>query len=222
MNRREAEELLPWYVAGALSREERDGIEALIAAGEIPPQVLEQLELIRESVAEVGGEEPHYDSAILDRVMAGLSSQPQLAPEEPIIVRAAAPKRGGGFVSDLLERLQWSLMPPVARIAIAAQLLLVLGLATVIVTREAAAPQRADYQVAAGVATGDFTVAFAPTATEAEIRALLTYNRATIIAGPSALGIYTIAVAAEADPAEVRSRFGASDLVRLVQRVPQP
>ena len=89
MNRREAEQLLPWYVAGALSPEETAGVDALIAAGEISPQMLEQLGVLRESVLEVGAEEPSYDPAILERVMARLDAAPQLEREQPIIVRAA-------------------------------------------------------------------------------------------------------------------------------------
>jgi anti-sigma factor RsiW len=61
------------------------------------------------------------------------------------------------------------------------------------------------------VASGPvLTVAFAGTATEAEIRALLIELDLTIVSGPSALGLYRLAARDEAARAAALERFGAA------------
>jgi len=216
MNRQEAEELLPWYVAGVLSEEETRGVEAFIASGQITRASLDELTLLKESVREVGAEEPHYDPGVLDRVMTRLDAVPQLPPEEPIIVRA--PVRRSGAIAALLERLQWSLTPKGVRVALAAQLLLVIGLGAAL-WLQSDTPQRAQFDVAGRATAGDFSVAFAADATEADIRSLLIDSDASIVSGPSALGLYTLDIADEADQSAARSRLEESPLVRLLQPV---
>ncbi len=59
-------------------------------------------------------------------------------------------------------------------------------------------------------------VSFAPTATEAQIRAALLQARATLVAGPGSLGIYTVAVpreAAETAAAALRLQAGVVESV---------
>jgi len=218
MNRREAEELLPWYVAGTLSADEARGVEAFIASGEIPKAALDELALLRESVAEVGAEEPAYDPSLLDRAMARLDSVPQFAPQDPIIVRAPTARAGVG--ARLLDWLQWPATPPLARIAIAVQLLVVVALGAVLLVRpEGVAPP--GYEVAGIARNGDFTIAFVADASEAEVRTLLVDCDAEIVAGPSALGVYTIAIEPDADATANAARLRASPLVSLLEPVPR-
>ena len=62
------------------------------------------------------------------------------------------------------------------------------------------------------------TVAFRPQATESAIRTLLGNSSAQIVAGPSALGLYTVAVPAlDADVVQARLR-DAVEVVESVQR----
>lgn len=55
---------------------------------------------------------------------------------------------------------------------------------------ERAESEPAGFTLASGGAAADFTVVFAPDATEAELRALLLEAGLEIVSGPSALGIY--------------------------------
>lgn len=61
------------------------------------------------------------------------------------------------------------------------------------------------------------TVAFAGTATEAEIRALLIELDLSIVSGPSALGLYRVAARDEAARMAALTRLGASDLVESAE-----
>ena len=86
MNRLEAEQLLPWFVAGSLDSAEADAVQAFIDSGEIPQSQLEELALFAESVAETGAEEPAYDPAILTRAMQQLDQLEQAQPDEPLLL----------------------------------------------------------------------------------------------------------------------------------------
>jgi len=61
------------------------------------------------------------------------------------------------------------------------------------------------------------TVAFAGTATEAEIRALLLELDLSIVSGPSALGLYRLAARDEAARSAALDRLGASALVESAE-----
>jgi anti-sigma factor RsiW len=61
------------------------------------------------------------------------------------------------------------------------------------------------------------TVAFAGTATEADIRALLLELELTIVSGPSAIGLYRLAARDAAARATAVERLGSSPLVESVE-----
>jgi hypothetical protein len=230
MNRREAEELLPWYVAGVLTREEEQAVQAFIDSGEISPEELDEMAFVSEALGRSGPEEPRYDPQILQRVLDRLDQVPQesanaRSADEPVVVvreRGRRKRREGSWFSPLLETLQWSATPPLARIAIGAQFALLLALAVAFTVGEDTDTGPGDYEVVSGAVSGDYTITFRPGATEAQIRSLLLENRATIIAGPSAIGLYTIALDDDVDASEIAGRLEASGLVTFIQRAPQP
>ncbi len=239
MNRLEAEELLPWFVAGSLDSAEADAVQAFIDSGEIPQSQLEELALFAESVAETGAEEPAYDPAILTRAMQQLDQLEQVQPDEPLVVReaqhapATSDDSGLGLFARLLDRLQWSLQwsetPPLARLAIGVQFALLLGLAVALSIDEGAISEGAidgsvGYETVAGSipTAADFSVVFVPGAAETQIRKLLIDNQASIIAGPTALGIYTIDIADSVDLQAASDNLSASPLTLLVQPLAQP
>lgn len=228
MNRQEAQELLPWYVAGALSSEEMRAVRAFIENGEISRSELDQMAFLAEATGESGAEEPRYDPRILQQVLEGLDDVEQLPGErhqrplgEPVVVvRERRPSRIGSWFSSLLEQAQWSLTPPLAKAAIGAQFVLLMVLAVAFsVGEDAEAP---GYEVVSGSVNGDYTLTFAPGATERQVRALLLENRASIVAGPSAIGLYTIDVDDDVDGDDAAARLQASDLVTFIQRAPKP
>ncbi|MDH3643432.1 MAG: hypothetical protein OES38_15115 [Gammaproteobacteria bacterium] len=233
MNRSEAEELLPWFVAGTLDEQEMQAVKAFIDSGEIDTAELAELAFLNESVAVAGAEEPAYNPQLLQRAMSQLDGVTQ-APPSDFLDRLSNPDSSSepdaesapkGMFASMLERLQWSLTPPLARVAIAAQFALVLGLVVALTLGGQKGGEReeeAGFEVVSGAVAGDFTAAFAATAAEPEIRALLIENGVSIVAGPSALGMYTLDAADDVDEAAVLAALQASAITTFVQPVPDP
>lgn len=230
MNREEAQALLPWYVAGALSREEMQAVQAFVDNGEISAAEVDVMRVVGSAIIEPGPEEPRYDPQILARVLDQLDDVPQDAHDgdEPMVVvrerqaREAATRRAGpGWFERLRERLQWAATPPLARAAIAAQFALLLGL-TVALTLSDAPNEEAGFETVSGRAVGDYTLTFAPGVTEAQVRTLLLEERASIVAGPSAIGLYTIVLDDGVDADAAARRLQASGIVTFLQPAPQP
>jgi len=230
MNRREAEELLPWFVAGTLDSAETDAVQAFIDSGEIPESQLEELALFAESVGETGAEEPAYNPAILTRAMQQLDLVEQAQPDEPLVVREAQHHRttpGGsssGWFASLLDRLQWSLTPPLARLAIGAQFALLVGLVVALGAGEGVDDGQGGYETVANLppSAADLSVVFVPGTAETQIRKLLLDNQASIIAGPTALGVYTLDIADSFDLQVASDNLSTSSLTLLVQPAAQP
>lgn len=242
MNRQEAEELLPWFVAGTLDEDEAKAVQAFIDSGEIAREELDALQMVADTVAVPGADEPVYDPAILRRVMGQLDGVTQEAPQEPLVVGEAgaslthgatgAGSRGAGSRSEdqpgliqrILTLLQWSATPPLARVLVAAQFALLLGLVMVVAGRDGAPREVISETVAGPVAaqTAAYTLSFSAGASEAEVRALLLANGMSIVAGPSALGIYHVAIPEDADPAALAAALSTSELVVFLQPVIQP
>jgi len=85
---------------------------------------------------------------------------------------------------------------------------------------ETAAPEaREGYSLASGGAAGDadFTIAFAPDATELDIRLLLLDAGLEIVSGPSALGLYGVVLLDSGAGDAAREALLASDIVEDVQ-----
>jgi len=224
MNLREAEALLPWYVAGTLDAEEARAVKAFIDSGAIPPAAMAELDELQTEVAS-DSHEPAYDPAILSRVMERLDAIPQEAPaDDPLVVlgeRGAGPTSSDGsegltgYFRRLAERLGWSQTPAFARVAVGAQFLLVLGLAAALLLGDGA-PVDTEYGTVSGQDRGDLAIVFAPGATEGDIRTLLRGSRLRLVDGPSALGVYRVAAPDQADLAALQDTLRASPLVQVV------
>jgi hypothetical protein len=229
MNQREAEDLLPWFIAGTLSDEESQAVQAFIDDGGISSAELDTLRTLSASVVERHADDPVYNPAILERAMGQLRSVEQDQPQVPLVVREASSTTGigssiTGLFQRLLEGLQWSATPPMARIALIGQMALVLGLAAFVGSQQLGEPDVISTTVAGTSIeqTADFTLAFAPGATEAEIRALLIASEITIVAGPSALGMYQVAASPHIDLTTAAAALSADPLITFLQAVPRP
>ena len=237
MNRREAEELLPWFVAGTLPADEHQAVQAFVDSGEISKAELEEVALFAETVSERGAEEPAYNPAILKSALKQLDGITQEPPEVPLVVgevgadagaRGDAGGRAGqdrpGLLSRLLDSLQWGLTPPLARVAIAGQFALLLGIAVLVATTEAPTLDGGYETVSgsAGVLRADLSITFAPGIGEADARTLLLEHELQIVAGPSALGLYQLAAPETADVASLAGTLIEDPRVIFAQPVPQP
>ena len=224
MNRREAEELLPWFVAGKLSADETLLVQAFINSGEISASEIEELTILAETVATVGEDEPAYNPEILTRVMSQLDDVKQAEPD-PLPVSVARTSRRNLFQA-LVEIFEWSLTPPFAKIAIGVQFALLFGILFTINTGDTPSGEQA-YETVAGTRStlahhGDLTVMFSPDVSESEVRALLLGNDAKIVSGPSALGVYTIDLADDTDVQAIQRVLAKSPITSYVQPVAQP
>lgn len=236
MNRREAEELLPWFVAGTLEDEEARAVQAFIDSGEISASDLKELALFSETVSERQSSEPEFNPAILKKAMRQLDGITQEAPEVPVVVgevgsdagaggRVREPEETPGLLQRILEALQWSLTPPMARVALVGQFALLFGLAVMVATRVDDAPTEVVTETVSGsqtVLAADFSLSFAPGVSEVDFRILLLEHQISIVAGPSALGLYQVAAPDGIDLEALAERLAASPLVVFLQPVPQP
>lgn len=82
---------------------------------------------------------------------------------------------------------------------------------------ERADSEPAGFTLASGGAAADFTVVFAPDATEAELRALLLEAGLEIVSGPSALGIYGLGLIDAESSDAAFAALSASAIVEDVQ-----
>ena len=189
--RRHIEELLPFYLNGTLEDDERTEVEAALAEDETLRWELEFLEGVQKDVRsrEVGTSPGEFGLA---RLMRDIESETREAPVGNVVV--------GRF---------W-------KVAAAAVFALFVAQATVMVTSPGTIVELAGG--GAEVADGPtLAVAFQPDATERDIRELLLELELEIVGGPSALGLYTVAIAGEAEPADVISDLTASAIVESAE-----
>ena len=219
MNHREAESLLPWLAAGTLEAAETRAVETHVADCEQCAVELLELGNLHEAVAETGAEEPAYNPQILTAALKQIDAMQARGEGEITVSEALRTSKFKTLLQDLVERLQWSTTPPLARIAIGAQFALLLGL-VVALTKTGEAPEQV-YDVVAQVTPGDYTLGFAPGVTEQQIRTLLFESNANIVSGPSSIGFYIIDIDDDVDEAAAVARIRSSGLSRFLEPVPQ-
>lgn len=105
----------------------------------------------------------------------------------------------------------WQLAAAVAMVALVGQSVWMRGDGT-----------QAGYQLASAGSSADLVVAFAPNASEAQIRDILLAQGVEIVAGPSALGLYDLKVLAGGDLAQVVAALrGETNIIESVEDATQ-
>jgi hypothetical protein len=205
MTHESAWELLPWLANGTLERDEREAVEAHVAACGECKQELDRCRALGEQVRGVTvapSPHPAQLQALMRRIDDSESVRrwPQPFAGHPKFVRGAL-------------------------LAQAAVIVVLLGLAFW-PARQGAEPQR--YRTlsdapAALAPMGQIRLVFRSEATEAQMRQLILDVRGEIVGGPSALGAYTVAVPASGPGAEpigrVLEHLRADPRVRLAEPV---
>jgi hypothetical protein len=188
-------ELLPWYLNNTLTPEERRRVEAHTASCSACRREIRQWQALQATVREMGDAVQTPMAEGLDALRRRIEQE-----REPAVSWG---ERLQAWLDGLFARRP---VPTLALAVVAAQLLLLVGLTAVLI--EQRGEIRSLYQTLSGpsvsptLAPARLTVVFQEQATEAEIRNLLQRVQGTIAAGPSALGLYTIALAGERDPEE--------------------
>lgn len=226
MNKREAQELLPWFVAGSLSADESRAVQAFIDSGEIKQGELEEFALFAEAVNEQTVDEPEFRPELLSEVMSQLDAVEQVQADPAVVVQESGQQetQSEGLwqkIQSAIADFQWSLTPPLAKVAMAGQFALVIALGALLLMQPDT-QQDAAYGTVSGsssVGQADLTLAVSATATEAQLRVLLTELDAQIVGGPDSLGMYKIDLPESADLAATLAALQANALVTFAQPV---
>ena len=183
----EIEALLPWHAAGTLSRGEAARVDAALAGD---PELARRYELVREELAEtvrlnqsLGAPSPKP----LDRLMGRIAAEP----------KAGFARLGRFSPGQWWQGLLLQLSPNVLAWSAAAAALVILveaGLLAALFVR-GPNPSYRTASVEEPVSQGSYLlVSFVPQASAADITKFLEANKATIIDGPRAGGLYRIKV----------------------------
>lgn len=203
-DRAELERLLPFLANGALEGEERARAEAAV---EQDPALAAELAALKRIRSEMQAREPASSPGPLGlaRVMRVIEAD-AAAPASP--ARASTKTSAFSGVGEL-----WRIAAVVALALLAAQSVMVWsGRGVDPAVELAGGPVAAQSGPA-------LSVAFAPEAPEAEIRALLLDLELEIISGPSSLGLYRLAARDEAGAERALTALGAAPaIVESVER----
>ncbi|MYM67035.1 hypothetical protein GTP45_09365 [Pseudoduganella sp. FT55W] len=186
------QELLPWYASSQLAADEARRVRQHLQECAQCRHELEWEHGMRAEAAATGDTLP--DGVDMERALAKL--MPALGPQE----RTAAP-------------LPWWRMaaanqPGWLRWAVAAQCVLIIGLAALLLRPQPAA----EYHVlGAGSASGaNLVVVFQPNTSERELRSLLQAQNARVIDGPTVTDAYLLSVPTERRAQALQALRGAS------------
>ncbi len=200
-------ELLPWYRTGRLQASEQAVVAAHLDDCAPCRDELESWATLESAVLASGApawEPPDGQLArLLDRIDA--------------LERPAPAQGAGARLRTWLEGL-----PSPAGWLLAGQTLAVAGLAALLLLPGPVDRTPFETRTRAGVlapAEARVQVAFAPTASEAEIRRLLGDVGGAFVSGPTALGVYALAVDPELPLDALLERLRASPIVRLAEPV---
>lgn len=215
-------DLLPWYANGTLPDGERRTVEAHLAECPRCREEIAACRILGEAIRQAEEAVPAVHPARLARLMERIEDEE---------------RSGGGRGWRRLVLAPWQGLaalarstPPLARGALVVQLVFLVALGSLLVRWSfqpevpAPAPPPAQYRTlsesapAAPETAARLRLVFAEGTTEKEARDLLLGIRGQIIAGPSALGVYTVEVPAGPDPLEkVLAHLRAQPRVSLAE-----
>lgn len=213
MNREEVRRNLPWYAAGTLTAEESAAVEAELARSPDLQRELKEWQAIESAAVAPRAGEPEFRGHVAS-VWARIDAHERA-------VRQAKARGPLAALSGWLGNT-WNVMPVGGRVAIAAQFVLLLAMAITFELPQRSGPgfQTLARGTAPAAAGPRLSVAFEPTATEAQLRAVLASVDAEVVAGPTAEQLYTVelrgrSASAEAALAKLRAAHG---VVRFAAR----
>lgn len=209
-------ELLPWYANGTLAPDELAFINAWLESNMSRyPEIAAELAWLRNTAAQLQNQSaPQADDAGLPDLMR-LIAQEQ-ATSRRVSHAASWQERVTAWLNNVL-----GIRSPALAFSVAAVLCVQAGFIGALLMQTPAEQtplSGATHSVATPSESVLLTVAFQPDATELAMRTVLGNAQAQILAGPSALGLYTVAVPSTATDNVIAQLKQASDVVASVQR----
>lgn len=213
MNQEQARELLPWYAAGSLDAEEARQVAEQVEKSEELTRELNELRLVQDAVEEVGDEEPQFRSELIQEALQQIDEM-EAAKVTPINWS----KKVSEAADTYLSLLQWNTTPAFAKVAVVGQLALVGVLSVALVSNQSKDIVSETLSGGQEVtqARQQLNLAFKEGVTELELRQYLNTLNAEIVSGPSALGIYRIALNNAVDMQTMLPQIEESELIRYV------
>lgn len=225
MNHQKILEILPWYANETLREKERRRVESHLAECQACATDLPELDEIGRATRELAQETPEPSPTGLQRAVAEIERFERTRGSAGLFTRLT--RQVTRFLTPLAE--SWRPLPAYARVAIAAQFLLIVGLAMFVASR----PNDREHRLATGPAdphkTGEIgarlLVAFQPGIREEELRQVVLAAQGQIVSGPDSNGIYTIGFPIPAKQGEQVERLRQelekkTALIRFAQRAP--
>jgi len=210
--REEIESLLPWHAAGTLNRSDAERVERALATDR---ELAHRFELVREELAET----IHLNETLgapssraMERLFAKIDAEAPVARSATRTVASVSlATRISDFIASLSPRTL-AFSTGAAALAILLQAGVITG---VLINDRSGLYQTAshgEYRGGGPVDDGaQAWIRFAPGATAADITKLLENNKAALVGGPAAGGMYRVRVAATGLPKE--------ELARIVKRL---
>ncbi len=210
-------EWLPWFAAGTLAPAEQQFVHAwLDRNGAQHASITAELNWLRRTATQarelVHAHSPAPDAGLVE-LMARIGAER----------RRAAPAASGAFRPFRLWLADLLAPRPALAFAVVAMLLLQAAVIGSLMTREPAEQVPLGGATSAIGAPADsvwLSVAFHANAREADIRAALARAGAQIVGGPSALGLYRVAVHKAQADAAMAALLSSTTTVESVQREP--
>lgn len=239
-SREEVQDLLPWFAAGSLDAADSRRVADWLAQHPDDADVQAELEWLRLTASQVKAEvqtqlppaNQGFDR-LLEKLRADEAAQAATAAPAPSAesprpdARRAAARTSPG--SSLHKLWRWLRQASPARSLGLAGLALAQAAVIVVLVQTPSdvggpgqVPLSNDPRLPGLPALADaalLQVTFAPTATELQIRTALQQAQATLVAGPGAIGIYTVAVPRAAAARSVAALRQQAGVVESVQEI---
>ena len=210
MTPEEFEELLPWYATRTLEPEEMRAVDEHLSRSPEARAELAKFRALHEVVQDTR-DEPEFNPGLVNDALARIDVYER---------ERAEAAEGRGLVGWLRRNLvpAWEATPSLARTALAAQFALMLALGGALLL-----PEREGFTTVGG-STGSeapqIAVGFTAETREAELREVVASLDATIVGGPSALGLYTLELPEDADPdAVIEALRARENRIRYAGRI---
>lgn len=205
MKHRDVVELLPWYANETLEEREREAVEAHLEGCASCDRELSEVKALRGALLELDEAPPEPSPALLNRALAEIDRYER---------ERQRPIRSIERMKDLLFGW-WQPLPAFARVTVAAQFVLLVGMAGLLLKQRDA---ESEFRTASQPTDASrarrglrLLLGFQPGISEEAMRRVILELHGEIVSGPSPLGLYTVEVPI------ARDRRGEAE--KLLQRL---